>query len=353
MNSAAKTTLVTGASGFIGQHLCRQLQAAGHAVRTFSQGSNARNEVKSGSVTSVVADLRTSPTDSFVTTVNNAVMEHITADICDTDALHLACQGVDTVFHLAAIAHVSGVDAAALQRVNVEGTRAVLDAAISSAVRRIVFFSSSLAGVAVPVQTQSAEQLPQINSGPYAQSKRQAEALLLAAGERGDIEVVILRPVNVYGPGMKGNIRSMIRLIAKSLLPPLPKLTNQISLVGVDDLCRAALLAAEALLANGKTYCVTDGENYRINVIEESIYSAMGREKLRWHSPRVLLFAASLLAELAGRMFPGKLHIGLQTYRNLVTDNLFSNNALSSELGFRPSTTLYKELPTIMHDMVL
>ncbi len=353
MNATAKRVLVTGAAGFVGQHLCRQLRAAGYQVRTYTKGSKASADANAQFVIPSAADIPTAATDFVATVERSPKSDHITADICDADELKLACSNVDTVFHLAGIAHVSGVDAASLQRVNVEGTRNVLDAAISCAVRRIVFFSSSVAEVTVTDPAHSAGLSSQTNFSSYAQSKRQAEALLLAAGERGDIEVVILRPVNVYGPGMKGNIRSMIRLIAKGVLPPLPKLSNQISLVGVVDLCRAAILAAESLQANGRIYCVTDGEPYRINAIEEAIYNVLGRKKPRWHSPRMLIFAAALLGEIAGRLRPGKLHIGLQTYRNLVNENLCSNVALCSELGFHPTTTLYQELPAIVTGMAL
>src|SRR5690606_21939893 len=107
---------------------------------------------------------------------------------------------------------------------------------------RIVFFSSSLAAATGPQLSE------------YGRAKRDAEELLLTAAREGRIEVCCLRPVNVYGLGMQGNLLTMIRLIRKGVFPPLPRQAASVSLVGNRDLCEAALLAAAAPQANGQIY---------------------------------------------------------------------------------------------------
>jgi len=179
--------------------------------------------------------------------------------------------------------------------------------------------------------------------------------LVQEAHQQGDIEAVVLRPVNVYGADMNGNIASMISLIGKGRLPPLPKLKTQISLVGVDDLAQAVILCVNKNDAAGKVYYVTDGIRYSITEIERSIYRAWGRKMPAWKIPRMVLYGAAGLAGLLTRFF---ILIGLKrraaggisarTYQNLVTDNLFSNEQLCEELGFKPVCNFYEALPHVV-----
>lgn len=141
-------------------------------------------------------------------------------------------------------------------------------------------------------------------------------------------------------------------MIARKRLPPLPKLKNRLSLVGVDDLVKAAVLAAINPIAAGKTYCVTDGETYLVNKIEGAIYQVLGRQMPSWHSPAVLIYAASALAGLLGKITGRGSSISVRTYYNLVRDNYFSNQKIVKELGFAPASNLYKELPELVECIV-
>lgn len=323
MIDSGKKAAVTGANGFIGARLCSYLLQQGYWVRALAH-SDPKDS--SSRLDGLVAD-------------NGAAPEVNVADICDADSLSSVFDGVDTVFHVAGVAHVGSGDYRLMQQLNVEGTRNVLGAATASGVRRLVFFSSSLV---------RACELETGDITDYGRTKLEAERLLLAAQRRDEIEVVILRPVNVYGTDMKGNIRAMIAMIASRRLPPLPKLENSLSLVGVDDLLKAAVLAAESRDAGAKTYYVTDGKSYTINEIEQAIYQILGRKLPRWHSPRVLLYVASALAGVLGKMTNSGSGISIRTYHNLTRSNSFSSREIESDLGFTPASNLYDELPGIV-----
>jgi len=321
MQDKTKTILVTGATGFIGQHLCQQLLGSGYRVKALLRSFEQAKKLPQG-------------------------LEHLMGDLSDISGLLEACEGVDVIVHLAGVAHVNNVAKKVLHEVNIEGTRKLLQAAIDKRVTRFVFISSSFASTAE-------------NSAPdstsYGQSKLVAEQLLHAARARGDIENVVLRPVNVYGRGMKGNLARMASLISRGRLPPLPRLDTKLSLVGVEDLTQAIMLSVEAPQANGKIYYVTDGIDYTVQEIEQAIYAALGKKLPAWKTPRMVLYIAAVsmgwvrkilnLFGLGNRWAGG---ITERTYKNLVTDNAISNDQLCDELGFKPTTSFHESLPRIL-----
>ncbi|MDT8428135.1 MAG: NAD-dependent epimerase/dehydratase family protein [Pseudomonadales bacterium] len=309
--------LVTGASGFIGQVLCRQLLALGCRLRVLQR--TPEQSLPAGLAANLPADL---PVDIAL------------GDLCGHEHdLHQACADIDVIFHLAAQAHVNHSSREGLIETNVHGTRRLLQAAQQAGVRRIVFFSSILAATA---------------NTDYGESKREAEKLLLTAAGTDGIEVCCLRPANVYGPGMQGNLQTLIRLIRKRVFPPLPADAGQMSLVGVEDLCQAALLAAINPQANGKTYTVTDGQSYALRDVEQAIRLALGQRLRRWSVPLWLLWLPALLLELAGRLLPGQNLPGLRSYRMLTADSRVSGEAICHELGYTPHSTFYTALLEIL-----
>ena len=319
MTAVRKKVLVTGAEGFIGTELCRQLADAGYPLVKLS-----RSRVKQ-------ADSET-PGNEFGTV-------GFSGDILDRDLLDRALSDVQVVFHLAGIAHVDGSQQEYLQSVNVEGTANLAAAAVTAGVEKVIYFSSSLAAAA---------EHNGLAQTTYGHSKYQAEQRLFTIARDTALKVTILRPVNVYGFRMKGNLAALIRLIGRGWLPPLPKLDTQLTLVGLKDLCRAALLAAESARANNKTYFVTDGLVYNLNDIEAAVYQAFGKNRPAWHSPRVLFYLAAAAAGLLNRVGLVKSSMGLRTYHNLVADNVFSNRQIRDELGFKPQQTFYTALPDMI-----
>ena len=313
----SQSWLITGSSGFVGRALLARLA-------TFNQRPP------------LLRLLERRPTEP------PTVFQSCAGDLGDPQSLRRACEGIDTVIHLAGIAHVGSAASAEARAINLDGSLSLLRMAIDAGVRRFVFLSSTL----------SSDQSIQ-----YGRDKHAVEEALLAAAAAGSIEVVILRAVNIYGVGMRGNIAAMIRLISSGVLPRLPKLTNRLSLVGVDDVVSALLLAAtldspadpSALMAKlAIRVTLTDGCTYEINAIEKSIYNAVERSPSHWRLPVVLLFAASAMAELLEKLRIFRSGIGLRTYRNLTRDNLFDNHSAKAELGFEPSTTFFAQVDKLV-----
>ena len=313
----SQSWLITGSSGFVGRALLTRLA-------TFNQRPP------------LLRLLERRPTEP------PTVFQSCAGDLGDPQSLRRACEGIDTVIHLAGIAHVGSAASAEARAINLDGSLSLLRMAIDAGVRRFVFLSSTL----------SSDQSIQ-----YGRDKHAVEEALLAAAAAGSIEVVILRAVNIYGVGMRGNIAAMIRLISSGVLPRLPKLTNRLSLVGVDDVVSALLLAAtldspadpSVLMAKlAIRVTLTDGCTYEINAIEKSIYDAVERSPSHWRLPVVLLFAASAMAELLEKLRIFRSGIGLRTYRNLTRDNVFDNHSAKAELGFEPSTTFFAQIDKLV-----
>ena len=313
--------LITGASGFIGRHTQAYLLDMGFTVRVLLRSENT---------------LRTE---------NHPRLQKYYGNIRDIESLEVACEGVDCIVHLAGIAHVN-CDEDYAHKINVGGTKLLLDAAIARNVEKFVLVSSSLAVEAMGDPDASTA---------YGATKLMAEKLIMDEHVKGNIVGVVLRPANVYGVGMRGNIALLIRLITKGLIPGLPALENRFSMVGVNDLSRAISHSIKSERANGRTYLVTDGQQYSISAVERETYKVMGKKMSGLKLPRMLLYVMFLVVDLLGRVLrvfkfnlPALGNLNLRTYKRLVSDNLFNSNEICDELSFKPESTFYSELPRII-----
>ena len=327
--------LITGATGFVGQALCQYLI---DRKLTDRQLTDRQLTAQNYSVRLLLRDL--SQTDSIPAELK---AECVQGDLTNIDSLRAACMDMDAVIHLAGVAHVGNGGANQSHKINVEGTRNLINMAIEQKLSRFILLSSSLA--------QAAETGAGDVTG-YGADKLAAERLLQDAAKGSALSYLILRPVNVYGVGMKGNIAGMISLIHRARLPRLPALTSRLSLLGVKDLAAALMLALNASDISAKTYTVTDGQQYPIVDIEQAIYLALNKQLPRWRTPAVVLYVAAAVAGGISRLRRGGGGISRRTYRNLTRDNLFDNDEICQQLGFEPSTTFYQALPDIVEKIV-
>jgi nucleoside-diphosphate-sugar epimerase len=244
--------LVTGASGFIGQHLRRTLAEKGFddmgAVRAASLGQDPRSCV--------------------------------VGDIGPSTDWSAALTGVDFVVHAAGRAHVLRETAAnpdaEFMRVNAEGTAALVAAAVAAGVKRVVYLSSiGVLGNDSGDAAFTAASAARPHNG-YARSKLAGEiaARSFAAGR---LEVVVLRLPLVYGPGVRANFLRLLRSIDSGWLLPLGAVKNRRSLVSVWNLCDLVVNVLLNPAAPGRTWMLSDGEDLSTPELIRRIGAAMGR----------------------------------------------------------------------------
>jgi nucleoside-diphosphate-sugar epimerase len=241
--------LVTGAAGFIGRAAVAALAAAGHEVR---------------------AAARRLPVSPFASPVPVEVVEHGDLEAPVEWAPHLA--GIEAVIHLAGIAHVEGIAAARYDRVNHLATVALARAALAAGVQRLVFLSSIRAQTGPASDVVLTEVTQPRPTDAYGRSKLAAETALLWSG----LPVTVLRPVPVYGPGMKGNLRALMRLAALPIPLPFGAFANPRSLVSLHNLV-AAIAHALREPNRSETYMVADPRPVSLADIVTALRRGMGR----------------------------------------------------------------------------
>jgi len=226
--------LVTGGTGFVGSHLVRALNEAGHGARVLHRSS------------------------SKLDALNGLLYESALGDILNEAALREACKNCDWVFHVAAVADYWRADASKMIEANVEGTRRVLIAARAAGVKRVVFTSSAAAiGLRAdgkPSDENEAFNMP-AQQFPYAYSKVLAEQVVQEAVAAGQ-DVVTVNPVVVMGPGDLNMISGSFIVQVKRFGRLVPVPSGGIAVIDVRDVARMHLAAAE----RGRT-----GQRYILN----------------------------------------------------------------------------------------
>jgi polyketide synthase len=259
--------LVTGANGLVGAALCRTLAARGDRVRGLVR------------VTSNLSSLV------------GVDVELVLGDLEDSASLKRAARDVEVVYHAAAAVSDWGAQEW-FHRLNVDGTRRVLDAAIHQGVSRLVYVSSiavhSLIGARDVDETAPQNPIPFL----YGQSKREAEALALTYHRMGRIDVVIARPGDVYGPWDRMILPRIAPLLRRGLLPYLDGGRTLGAFTYVENLAEGLALAGVAEAAPGQAYVLTDGVELTWRSFLDGLADALG-----W--PRPWLSVPSWLADPA------------------------------------------------------
>ena len=230
---------------------------------------------------------------------------HVVGDLGATVDWADALAGVSTVIHAAARAHVMRDEAAdplvAYRTINVAGTLNLAEQAISAGVRRFIFISSiKVNGEDMPLgQRYRADDKPAPHD-PYGISKLEAELGLMNLAAESGLEVVIIRPPLVYGPGVKGNFANMIKLVEKGVPLPLGATQNKRSLVGVDNLVDLIIRCIDHPDAANQIFLAGDGEDLSTTELLRSVGDAMGKPARLLSVPAGMLqLGATLLGKKA------------------------------------------------------
>jgi nucleoside-diphosphate-sugar epimerase len=293
---------VTGASGFVGQALCAELLDRGYSVRAVVRSENAL-QLRDNNGLEVVA------------------VGEIGANTDWTKALI----DTDCVIHCAARAHVmheTAVDAlAAYRAVNVAGTRRLAEQAQEFSVKRMIYLSSIKVN---GEQTQFSRQFKASDNAapedPYGISKWEAEQVLWEVAAKSVLEIAVVRPPLVYGPGVKGNFLTLLRWLDRGLPMPFGAVHNRRSLVGIDNLIDLLITCVNHPGSVNQTFLVSDDEDLSTGELMRRLGKELDKPARLLSVPLALLeFAASLLnkRDIAQRLL-GNLQVDISKTKELL-----------------------------------
>ncbi len=258
--------LITGASGFIGQALAAELKnKEGYRIVTASRKSTGSQEG----------------------------IEHRKHDLLDL-AVIPALEDIDVVVHTAARVHVMDDLAldklAAYREANVIGTVALANAAANGGVKRFIFLSSIKVNgeETAPGRAFNAFDIPDPKD-EYGISKLEAEVALRDIEKRTGMQVVVIRPPLVYGPGVKANFREMMKWLTKGIPLPLGAINNQRSLLAIANLIDLLVVCCVHPNAGGETFLASDGRDISTSELLRNMGRLLGRQCILVPVPASLL----------------------------------------------------------------
>ncbi|MFC2165134.1 NAD-dependent epimerase/dehydratase family protein [Acidobacteriota bacterium] len=299
---------ITGASGFIGNHLLDEFKRRDWTIRVLQHQSRISKDFP---------------------------CEVVVGDIRDSSSVHKFLEGLDMVFHLAAALGASLIAKEEFAQINTEGTKNVLKAAKEAGVQRVIHFSSAGVLGAVTRGDVAEEEYPAQPKNVYDRTKLMAEKIVRGQAT-GGMDVVTIRPGWVYGPGDRRTFK-LIRAIARGRFMLVTRGEAKQTPVYIDDLVRGVMLCAERGKA-GEIYHIAGEEALQVREIVETIASATGR-----HLPRLTLplFPIKLTAQIMEKTFLlFKKEAPLTTGRLafFIHPKPLSIIKAKEELGFLPQT---------------
>ncbi len=300
---------VTGATGFVGEHLLRELVKRNHSVTAVCRR----------------------PQDLILSGVNS-----VRGDILEPETLNTAFTGKDVVFHLAGVVGYSKAQRQIMEDVNVQGTRNTIEAVKSQGVSRLIHMSSVVAVGAnpkpIPLDEESKYTIQNLNLG-YFETKRKAELLVLDEVHSGNIDAVILNPSTIYGPGdMKKGSRKVQLKVMKGKFPFYPP--GGVNVISIHNVVEAMIQAIKKGKM-GERY-ILSGENLYIRDLFAIIAEAAGQKAPHIPLPKLALLALGKIGdslEKIGKKGP----INSENAWASILFHWFNNHKAANELGLKPT----------------
>lgn len=311
--------LVTGATGFIGNELCAMLAADGHQVVAMQRG------------------LCVSP----------AVTESLSVDFSANSMQLPAMDGIDVVFHLAGIAHQQAASKDYYQ-INCDGTLKLARHAAQQGVKHFLFLSSTKAMGSNPLgKVRSELDLGSTDNDIYGDSKRRSEKALELFSSETSMAITSIRPPLVFGSGVKGNMKALVRAGLKGL--PRPALAGGLSMVSLPDLVDALLILGKQPARGYRCFILCDNESYSAQKILDAVVVAKGRTPTSWSVPLPLCRLACYLRDwVSGNTGANKKE---GSYDKLFGQSVFSSAAIQQQTSWRPLRTLELIMPEIIESL--
>ena len=260
---------------------------------------------------------------------------------CTADDWRDALAGTDTVVHLAAALPWSTNDSETLARINVEGARTLAEASQKAGVRRFIFVSTlgvhGITSGASPFTPNS----PIVPSGDYAKTKYAAEEVLRALCSDTGMELVILRPPIVYGPGVGGKVGMLVARIAKGSRLPLGRITgNRRQMIGADNLADVILLTCRHEGAPGPALLPADADAVSTQALLEMLAQGLGRPLRLTPVPEGVFYLVKPLPVIGG------------IAERLIGNVEIADTRLRQTLGWTPPRSLQEGIDDVIAGMV-
>jgi nucleoside-diphosphate-sugar epimerase len=307
--------LVTGATGFIGQHVVRALQQQGKMVRML---------VRPQSACKVQQTLNT---------------ELVTGDLFDLDTLKVALRGVHVVYHLAGQLHIAGVTAAQYQHLHVEGTRSLLNACLGIDSLQAVIHCSTTGVLGPTGCTPATEKSPFNPKTTYEQSKAVGEKLALGFAEQHGLPLTVARPSLVYGPGDL-HLLGWYRAIQGGYYRVVGRGDNLLHPIYIDDLVTGLLQLSQVPAALGRVYHIVGPQPVSIEELATAIAHAVGQRLPGWHIPLPVARCIATTLEALPGIHPSRLPLTHSRIDFMVESRAYSGERAETELHFTPNINL-------------
>jgi nucleoside-diphosphate-sugar epimerase len=305
--------LVTGATGFIGGHLAQRLVREGHRVRCLARAS------------------------SDTTLLDELSVEVVVGDLTNPPSLAAAADGCRCVLHCGALVS-DWATVHEIARVNVGGTRNLVEACVGASVQRFVHVSTTdVYGYPGGAAIDEAHPATRFRNW-YAQTKLAAEAEV----RRAPIDAVILRPATVYGPGSTDVVGEIARAIRGGHMILIDGGRAIAGLCFVDNLVDAAILALEREAARGQAFNVSDGLDVTWRQFTDDLAKGLGSARVRWSVPYWLASAVGFSLEHGYRLLRRTTRLesapllSRQAVHVMGIDQDFSNRKARELLGWEP-----------------
>ena len=313
--------LVTGGTGFVGSALCKVLYSHGYKLHVALRHAE---------------DIALLP---------KSAVPFVVGDIDGQTDWTQALAGCEVVMHLAARVHIMQ-DAAKdplteYRKTNTEATLHLAEEAVKAGIKRFIFASSIKVNgeETSPGQPFTANDLP-APQDPYGISKYEAETGLMKLALQTRMDVVIVRPPLVYGPGVKANFETMLRWLARGIPLPLGMVTNnRRSFVALDNLVDLLIICIEHPIAANQVFLASDGEDLSTAVLMEKMSKALGKHPILLPVPPAILKAgAKMLGCMdAAQRLLGSLQVDISKTQAL----LGWSPPLSADEGFRQTAEAF------------
>jgi dihydroflavonol-4-reductase len=332
--------LVTGATGFTGGHLIRALTAAGDQVRAL---------VRSPSAAVPDLGLKTIHTgsDPQYTGSDPGTVEIVHGDVRDGDAMRAAADGVDVIYHIAAIYRQAGLRETEYRAVNATAVRTVVEAARAGGARRVVHCST--VGVHGDVEHPPANEDAPLRPGDiYQQTKLEGEQIAREAARDAGIEVVVVRPTGIYGPGDR-RLLKLFRGVSRGRFVILGDGGLFYHLTYIDDLVEGFRLCGTVPAAAGRTYILAGGEVTTLNELARLIAEEAHVAPPRVHLPVWPFWIAGAACEAVCAPFGIEPPIYRRRVDFFTKSRAFDISRARRELGYAPRVGLRDGIARTLH----